>query len=300
MIRQPFTSLLKSTARSVSRCAHESLFYTVSRASSTSSSSSPKPPIKDEDAPKSPEPSVTPTSAAAEISQRKPAYITLYHHRDPSLFPQLIPGSLPYIMHNLSSAFNALVALFSSQEARDKFMSIADFNEKKSESTDETLYGSIINTNVLGQSDMGFIKVLALFDGLNSPLYEGTAFNVKDFMDGASYAIDRFHEVGREHMNMLTEKMEAAGETKLEYDFLEVAKSNPDSLERDLIDMTTPVYWKGFNQTMSELVEAPTFLLDILKKGSPPTSKITHVSSIALLRCYRAFCASVTESFLPS
>jgi hypothetical protein len=66
------------------------------------------------------------------------------------------------------------------------------------------------------------------------------------------------------------------------------------------MEMTTPMYWFAFNKITCQQLEAPTFLLKILKKGSFPTQKITHVSSIALLRCYRAFCASVTESFLPS
>lgn len=275
MIRQPCMSLLKATTRSVCRDVRKSPFYRVARASSTSGSSSASPdPPTENDATKASEPSLA-TPEAAEIMPSKP-YIPLYHHQDPHLFPQLVPGSLPYIMHNLSSAFNAAVTLISSQEARDKFVALGNFKDENTES--DSLYGSIINTNVIGQSDMGFVKVLALFDGLNSPLYEGTQFNVTDFMDGASFAVERFHEVGRAHMNVVTSKMEAAGEEKLEYDFLETAKSNPESLEHDLMEMTTPVYWKGFQETITALVEAPAFLLDMLKQGSPPVSKITHVS----------------------
>lgn len=273
MIRGPCASLLKVTSRSVYRDVRAPSFYrsSLTRASSTSNSSSPEPPIEN-DVSKTP-PNDAP--AVAEIIQSKP-YIPLYHHKDPSLFPQLIPGSLPYIIHNLSSAFNATVTLFSSQEARDKFIAIANLREENIES--DNLYGSIINSNVVAQSDMGFVKVLALFDELNSPLFKDTQFNVTDFMDGASYAIERFHEVGREHMNMMTTKMEAAGEEKMKYDFLETAHSDPESLEHDLMEMTTPIYWKGFQETLNALVEAPTFLLDMLKQGPPPSSRITHVS----------------------
>lgn len=276
MIRQPI-SLLKVASRSVYRSTKSSIAARALSSSSDSTSSAPstpeQPPIKD-DALKA-APSVT---RASDIIPSKP-YIPLYHHEDPTLFPQLLPGSLPYLMHNFSSAFNAVVSLFTSQETRDKFISIADLNREKLESGDNnSLYGSIINTNVVGQSDLGFIKVLALFDGLNSPLFEGTQFNIIDFMDGAGYAIERFHEVGRAHMEVLKNKVEAAGEESVEYDFIKIAESETESLEHDLMEMTTPVYWGGFNETIQALVGAPTFLLDILKQGSSPDSKITHVS----------------------
>lgn len=186
-------------------------------------------------------------------------------------------------MHNISSACNAVVTLVTSQEARDKFTSLANLNDSKREIDDEknNLYnGCIINTNVIGQSDLGFIKVLALFDGLNSPLYDNksSSFDIKEFMDGVGYALDRFHEVGREHMKVLSEKLaEGAQGKSISYNFLDIAKSDPDSLEHDLMQMTTPTYWKNFDESLQQIVNAPSFLIEVLKKGTPAESKITHV-----------------------
>jgi hypothetical protein len=190
-------------------------------------------------------------------------------------------------MHNISSAFNAVVTLATSQEARDKFTSLANLNDSKREIDDEknNMYnGCIINTNVIGQSDLGFIKVLALFDGLNSPLYDtqGCTFDIKEFMDGAGFALDRFHEVGREHMKVLSEKLaKAAQGERISYNFLDIAKSDPDSLEHDLMEMTTPTYWTNFDESLKRIVNAPSFLMELLKKGTPAESKITHVRSVA-------------------
>lgn len=275
MMRRQSIHLLKAACGPIQRCKSVNPSIAALRAKWSSSDSSTSSTSTNDssntvDAPKidaSSQPDITP-------------YIRLYHHDDPSLFPLLIPGSLPYITHNLSAAFNAMVTLLSSQEARDKFISIANLNDTNLDSTtdNDKLYGSIIDTNVVGQADMGVVKVLALFDGLYSPLYEGTQFKVEDFMDGAGFALQRFQEVGREHMKSLTEMVEAAGDETLEYDFLELAKSNPDSLEHDLMEMTTPPYWDGFSQTLKALVGAPSFLLDVLKQDKPPDSKITHVS----------------------
>jgi hypothetical protein len=106
-----------------------------------------------------------------EMTASKP-YIPLYHHQDPSLFPPLVPGSIPYIVHNTAAAFQALVSLASSEELRQKFVSIAklyrlspQIQPESNEDNDNLYNGCIINTNIVGQSDMGFINVFSLFDG---------------------------------------------------------------------------------------------------------------------------------------
>lgn len=246
-------------------------------------------------------------------------YIELYHHQDPALFPQLVPGSIPYFLHNISSAFSAVVTLFSSQEARDRFVSITNLNNDTDEPSSENLYsGCIINTTVLAQSDLGFIKVLALFDGLNSPLYDNTPFDIHNFMDGAAFAIQRFHSVSRDHMKLFAEKMETCKQKEgdnnkadneeegtvketydpnirsyvwsadqnasMSYNFLETAKSDATSLEHEIMNMTTPIYWKGFNATLNALQAGPPFLLDIIKGETRPDPKITRVS-LCLFGC---------------
>jgi hypothetical protein len=281
MIGRPSTALLNAITRAAYRNAITPPSFRTARASSSSSSSSPpshEPPLNEAT-------SGTPKTSVATI-QLKP-YIPLYHHEDAFLFPPLLPGSLPYITHNISSAFNAVVTLATSQEARDKFTSLANLNDSKREIDDEkkNLYnGCIINTNVIGQSDLGFIKVLALFDGLNSPLYDtqGCTFDIKEFMDGAGFALDRFHEVGREHMKVLSEKLAKGAQGEhISYNFLDIAKSDPDSLEHDLMEMTTPTYWTNFDESLKQIVNAPSFLMELLKKGTPAESKITHVRSVA-------------------
>lgn len=291
--------------------------------------------------------SSSPTSIDAPPTEEPPPhkpYIELYHHQDPALFPQIVPGSLPYILHNVSSAFNAVVTLFSSQEARDRFVSITNLNNDSNnnatntgESDSNNLYnGSIINTTVLAQSDLGFIKVLALFDGLNSPLYDNTPFDIHNFMDGVAFAIQRFHSVSRDHMKLFAGKMESCKTKKVDnnadneeegfttaveesndpnefvmphtwnadkdgsmsYNFLDIAKSDVTTLEHEIMNMTTPMYWKGFNETLNALQGGPSFLLDLLKGQTRPDSKITHVSLCFFWLCIGLFSSNIVTSSL--
>ena len=50
--------------------------------------------------------------------------ICLHHHNDPTLLEYRQPGSFAYLMHHFSSSFNAISSLCSSQEKRDKFLSV--------------------------------------------------------------------------------------------------------------------------------------------------------------------------------
>lgn len=53
-----------------------------------------------------------------------PAPILLHHHKEPTLLEYRHPGSFDYLMHHFSSSFNAISSLCSTQEARDKFLSL--------------------------------------------------------------------------------------------------------------------------------------------------------------------------------
>ncbi|KAL7528059.1 hypothetical protein ACHAXR_004015, partial [Thalassiosira sp. AJA248-18] len=131
--------------------------------------------------------------------QSPPAYpyILLHHHIQPTLFPHRQPGTLSYAVHHLSSAVGALISLCSSQENRDRFLDLTevanDDDDDDDDDKDNNTHGSIINTNILGQSDMGVLKVLTLYQDLNNPLFGQHPMNVQEFMNGCGWALDKFH-----------------------------------------------------------------------------------------------------------
>ena len=203
-------------------------------------------------------------------------YIPLYHHRDASLFPPLIPDSLPYLIHNATAATQALFSLAFDEELRHEFFTIAKIyglspQVPRSDDDSDNLYnGCILNTNVVAQSDLGFINVFSLFDGLSSPLYEkGIPFNVKEFMDGAAFALEQFHKVDRDFFLSLRNK------SMENYDFLTVAKSDRDSIEYDLMNMTTPPFWSYLDRC---LIQVKPVLNKIAEIGAPAKSRIVNVS----------------------
>jgi hypothetical protein len=221
------------------------------------------------------------------VSTSSKPYIPLYHHHDPSLFSPLLPGSISYILHNVIAAFQATISLASSKTLREKFVSSAKLYglstqphmQPKTIEDDDNLYsGCIINTNVVGQSDMGFINVLSLFNGLFSPLYnvEGlSSFDIKEFMDGAGFALEQFHKVDHDFLLYLQRK-----QISDDYDFLSVAESDHESLEYDLMKMTTPPFWTYLNTTLKEYLSFRPFLNEVLKISTPVESKIVNVSSV--------------------
>ena len=72
------------------------------------------------------------------------------------------------------------------------FLSLTASPNDEDDTVDDCKYnGGIINTNVLGQSDMGVLKVLTLFHDLNNPLFHQV--DVKQFLDGCGWALERFH-----------------------------------------------------------------------------------------------------------
>jgi hypothetical protein len=187
---------------------------------------------------------------------------------------------LPYITHNLSSAFNAAISLITSHESRENFTKLANLDNSgktsEQENVTDNLYGGcIINTNVIGQADMGFIKVLALFDELNSPLYQSSKrFDIEEFMDGVGFALQQFQNVSTQHNKKVHELMNTKDAS---YDFMEET-SNEESVEFALMEMTTPPYWKFMTESIKGLLKMQEFLAEIVNKVPPREMRITHVS----------------------
>ena len=189
----------------------------------------------------------------------------LYHHTNPNLLPYRRPGSLSYLLHHLSSSFNAIVSLCTSQTSRDQFLSLTSSGANNNNDTsyptednyndDDGYHGPIINTSVLGQSDMGFLKSLTLFQDLNNPLYEQyPQFNPREFLCGVGFGLEQFHKVKDELLPRMVKHGEDAQSTvddddakeaTVEADFskykiLDIAEKDPDSLENRLVSMSTP------------------------------------------------------------
>jgi len=149
-------------------------------------------------------------------------YISLHHHRDPSLFPPYRePGSFAYFAYHVSSAIDAIVTLLSSQDARDKFLALTtptvasanNHNNSNNSSDDESttasssissseeggndrllVGGVIINSRILNQSDVGLLKSLTLYNELLHPkLQRSSNFNIREFMVGCDWALSQFH-----------------------------------------------------------------------------------------------------------
>jgi hypothetical protein len=238
-------------------------------------------------------------------------YILLHHHRDPSLFPYRQPGSFTYLAYHISSAIDAIVTLISSQEARDNFLALTttvatptNINTSNSNSDDANtttnnmssssssseeqgglLMAAIINSRILNQSDVGFLKPLTLYNELLHPkLQQSSKFNIHEFMSGCGWALSQFHRTKDELLPKLLTNVngvkqsssrgvvemenENGGENKNdsddkndneellvkgddndgpssssraeEYNFLEVAANDPDSVEGTFVAMTTP------------------------------------------------------------
>ena len=138
-------------------------------------------------------------------------YKLLYHHKQPTLFPSRHPGSFTYTLHHISSSFNALVSLCASQESRDQYLALTqppsdddddDDDDESNDISDEHhgFNGTIINTSILGQSDMGFMKVLSLFEDLKGDqileeynLNDTMMEDVRGLMMGCGWALEHFH-----------------------------------------------------------------------------------------------------------
>jgi len=65
----------------------------------------------------------------------------------------------------------------------------------------------IINTYVLNRSDLGFMKMMTLFQDLSNPLFDEIKFDkeahVRQFLDGCSFALEQFHMVQADYLKNL-------------------------------------------------------------------------------------------------
>ena len=204
--------------------------------------------------------------ASSHPSSTPPQYILLHHHKEPSLLQSRHPGSFSYLAHHISSAIDASISLCMYQEARDRFLSLttapSEGDTIRSED-DGGLMGSIINSRVLGQSDMGFLKPLTLFHELGDPIFQqNPKFNIYEVLDGCGWALEQFHRTKEELLPKLMKHVDATREvsdngvenhedsgnkvvngdipSELNYNFLDVAAKNPDSVESSFVAMTTP------------------------------------------------------------
>ena len=197
-------------------------------------------------------------------------YISLHHHKYPSLFPPYRePGSFAYFAYHVSSAIDAIVTLLSSQEARDKFVALT------SPTVASTMGGVVINSRILNQSDVGLLKSLTLYNELLHPrLQQSSKFNIREFMVGCDWALSQFHRtkdvlLPKLLTNVNVAKKSNGVEVKFEHEtggeddnnskkindkelmwvknlvrkskaFSEVAANDPDSIEGTFVAMTTP------------------------------------------------------------
>lgn len=52
-----------------------------------------------------------------------------------------------------------------------------------------------INAQVIGQADIGFWRILALYNDMNNLLFKKHGIDFEEFTEGAQLALDRFHDV---------------------------------------------------------------------------------------------------------
>ncbi|KAL7501055.1 hypothetical protein ACHAWT_009210 [Skeletonema menzelii] len=174
--------------------------------------------------------------ASAEVlsSRNSPHfYKPLYHHLDPSLLKPRESGSFSYLLHHLKSSFSGFYSICTSQQARDQFLhltarSIEDINNNDHGHGEENT--GIINTFVLNQSDMGFMKVMTLYQDLSNPLFDEANFDteteVRQFLNGCSFALEQFHTVQADYLKNL----EAALDT------IDYSADNAESKQKSIIE----------------------------------------------------------------
>jgi len=97
-------------------------------------------------------------------------FTVLHHHKHPELLPPRDPGSMSNFAHHVSSSIDAVASLCTAQENRDRFLELTD--APSDEDNDGNLENRcIIDTSILRQSELGFMKVLTLYQDLNNPLF---------------------------------------------------------------------------------------------------------------------------------
>ena len=211
--------------------------------------------------------------AAQILSTRRspPFYNPLYHHLDPSLLKPREPGTFSYLLHNLQSSLSGFYSICTSQQSRDEFLHLTARNNddkiNNNHNGDGEENAGIINTFVLNQSDMGFMKVMTLYQDLSSPLYDEANFDteteVRQFLDGCSFALEQFHTIQAdylknleatlntvdnsenneaEHNNESNTEEEEKAETGKQFQckFFDLVENDPESTESALASMLSP------------------------------------------------------------
>jgi hypothetical protein len=136
-----------------------------------------------------------------------PPYALLHHHKDPKLLQYRHPGTFSYLSYHISSAIDAVISLCLSQEARDRFLSLTTAPPEFDSEVDGGPTGSIIDTRILGTSDMGFLKSLTLYEELGNPLLQKNhKFDAREFLDGCGWALGHFHQ-GMDTIQLVLKKV---------------------------------------------------------------------------------------------
>lgn len=248
-------------------------------------------------------------SAAQILSSRNlPSfYKPLYHHLDPSLLKPREPGSFSYLLHHLQSSLSGFYSICTSQQSRDEFLHLTARNtdDKKSNNGDgEENNTGIINTFVLNQSDMGFMKVMTLYQDLSSPLFDEANFDteaeVRQFLEGCSFALEQFHTIQADYLKNLeatlgtadksesnetehnnsesnTEEEEAETDKQYQYKFFDVAENDLESTESALASMLSP---EGLDRIFFDTAMY-TFVKNMsgqMMEGADSTSSANHNS----------------------
>lgn len=90
---------------------------------------------------------------------------------------------------SLSSAGNACASLFFNQDNRNDFMKLVN--------------NGIISVPVLGQANLGWVLMLALYNDLKTPEMKKYGFEAQEFLDGVKPALEQFYLVSNSMRNTL-------------------------------------------------------------------------------------------------
>jgi hypothetical protein len=157
------------------------------------------------------------------------------------------------------SAANAVISLFGSEDKRKLFA--------------HSVNSGVILPEILGQANLGYLRILALYDELDSPTLK--SFNVDEFLEGVKPALAELHKVQASLHNKLsviikevnddqeeeeneeqTVEKEAlaayanASEDQrlrrlLKYSWKKKAEKDPESDEGRLMSMVTPLLFEN-------------------------------------------------------
>ena len=196
-------------------------------------------------------------------------------------------------MDIFASAANAVINLFGSEDKRKLFA--------------HSVNRGVILPEILGQANLGYLRILALYDELNSPTLKN--FNVDEFLEGVKPALAEFHKVcGSLNIKVSTianednddreeEKDEKntvekaaleayANASKdprvrrlLKYSWKKEAETNPESDEGRLMSMVTPQLFEKL-----QVGTKMSYLMDPNVEFQDGCVEIRYVRTISLER----------------